>query len=57
MGLFSSGKHEPPPARDPRPKGSQKGVHQRSHQRGPFVSPSAKTRTPWLSSGKSSKGK
>ena len=55
MGLFS-GKKTEPVVRNPRPKGAQKGVTKRVHERGPLVSPRSTTRTPWLSSGKASDG-
>ena len=43
-------KHVPAPARDPRPKGAQKGVVARDGQ---WSGPAARnTRTPWLFSGK-----
>lgn len=48
-------KHVPAPARDPRPKGSQKGIIMRDGQQsGPEV---RNTRTPWLFSGKSRGGR
>jgi len=48
-------KHVPAPARDPRPKGSQKGVVMRDNQ---WSGPAARdTRTPWVFSGKPKGGK
>jgi predicted GIY-YIG superfamily endonuclease len=50
MGLFDGKKHEPAKARDPRPKGSQKGTTKRDAQRGP-LNFGGKARSSWLSSG------
>jgi hypothetical protein len=51
MGLFS-GKNNEPNIRDPRPKGAQKGVAKRVHQKSPHSAGGhAKARTPWLFSG------
>ena len=51
MGLFN-GKNNEPNTRDPRPKGAQKGVTKRVHQKSPhFAGGDAKARTPWLFSG------
>jgi len=48
MGLFSSKPaHKPREARHPRPKGAQKGVVKRDHQRG-LLNFGGKARSPWV---------
>ena len=45
-------RHQPAPARDPRPAGAQKGVTKRVHQHMPHSAGGpARARTPWLYSG------
>jgi len=39
--------HAPQPARQPRPKGAQKGTTRRSHQTG-ILNLSRKAKTPWV---------
>jgi hypothetical protein len=48
MGPFDGKKHEPAKARDPRPKGAQKGTRYRDTERGVW-GPGGKARSPWLS--------
>jgi hypothetical protein len=51
VGLLNGKKNEPV-VRDPRPKGAQKGVAKRVHQKSPHAAGGhAKARTPWLFSG------
>ena len=49
MGLFS-GNHKPAPARNPRPKGAQKGIIPRDTSWSFFEAGTTKARTPWFGS-------
>ena len=53
MGIFNGQKNQPN-IREPRPKGAQKGVAKRVHDRG--VPLRGATRSPWVRSGKGSDG-
>jgi hypothetical protein len=50
MGLFDGKDHKQAEARDPRPKGAQKGVTKRDAQRGP-LNFGGKARSSWFSDG------
>lgn len=50
MGLLDGKNHEKAAAREPRPKGAQKGVTKRDAQRGP-LNFGGKARSSWLSDG------
>lgn len=61
MGLFDGKDHKPAKARDPRPKGAQKGTRYRNTERSVWGS-AGKTRSPWVSghdkrTGRKSNGK
>lgn len=51
-GFRTGARHQPGPARDPRPDGAQKGVTKRVHQHMPHSAGGpGRARTPWLLSG------